>query len=216
MHVLVVHSDPRFYREVQALLADEEASGAYQSSLTGIRSQLDAQYPDLIVLEQKCLAGDGNQFGSAFSHRGQRLPLVFLTTANGERICAGEERNRLASLLRHMHSQSERSRSGQVMQVGQLRIHAGRRRVAVHDRWVRLPPIQFGILQHLAANANELVPHRELMRVVWGVSATDEEARDLLKVHITQLRRKLGPEFRDYIQAVRGQGYVLVDPDADD
>lgn len=211
MHVLVVHPDPRFYRKLQSLLTDYEATGAYQPNLEGIQYQMEAHNPDLIVLGQGCLSNDTGLFAHDFPV-GQRLPLVFLTAASSERIGVGEERNRLAGLLGHLRDQGERTRSTQVMQVGQLRIHAGRMRVAVGERWIKLPPMQFRILQHLATNADELVTHRELMRAVWGYEATDEEARDLLKVHITQLRRNLGPEFRDYIQAVRGQGYVLVDP----
>lgn len=215
MHVLVVHSDPRFYREVQPLLADQEASGAYQPSLEGLGSQVEAHFPDLIVLEHRCLLKDENKLGEAFA-RSSRLPLIFLTRATSERIRAGEERNRLVAILGHLRNQSGRVRANQILQVGQLRIHAGRMRVAVGDRWVKLPPIQFRILHYLALHANQVIPHRELMHAVWGYSATDEEARDLLKVHITQVRRKLGAEFKHYIQAIRGQGYVLVDPDADE
>ncbi len=215
MHVLMVHSDPRFYREVRSLLDDCGATGAYQPSLDGISYQVEAQSPDLIILEQGCLAKDSNQLAGAF-RPGQRLPLIFLTSASGERICSGDERNRLAQLLGHLRVQQERSRQTQVLQIGQLRIHAGRMRVAINDRWVRLPPIQFRILQHLAANVNELVTHRELMSIVWGDGATNDKNPDLLKVHITQLRRRLGPDFRNYIQAVRGQGYVFVDPAEDE
>lgn len=215
MHVLMVHSDPRFYREARSLLDDCGATGAYQPSLDGISYQVEAQSPDLIVLEQSCLRKDGDQLAGAFCP-GQRLPVIFLTSANGERICAGDERNRLAQLLSHLRVQLERSRQTQIVQIGQLRIHGGRMRVAINDRWVRLPPIQFRILQHLASNANELVTHRELMSIVWGEGVTNDKTPDLLKVHITQLRRRLGPEFRNYIQAVRGQGYVFVDPDEDE
>ena len=192
MHVLVVHPDPRFYREVQPLLAAHEASGAYQSNLNDIRCQLEAHFPDLIVLEPGVLAVGEGSLGKAFGHK-LRLPVIFLTSARSEHIQSGQERERLTALLRHVRNQSEHPRLSQILQVGNLRIHPGRMRVALNDQWVRLPPIQFRILEHLATNANELVPHQELMRSVWGYTATNEEARDLLKVHITQLRRKLGP-----------------------
>lgn len=215
MHVLVVHSDPRFYREVKVLLAAEEASGAYQPALDGIRQQVEAHAPDLIILEQRCLSAGGQHLAGAFP-RSSRLPVIYLTSADCERLRSGEERTRVSGILAHLRSQSERARSQPVMQIGRLRVHPGRMRVALDDRWIRLPPIQFRIVSHLTANANEIVSHRDLMRSVWGFEASDEEARDLLKVHITQLRRKLGPEFKGYIQAVRGEGYVLVDPDVDD
>ena len=145
------------------------------------------------------------------------LPVIYLTAADCERMRTGEETHRLTDLLTHVRSQSERARTQQVTQIGRLRIHAGRMRVAMDDRWVRLPPIQFRILQHLAANTNEVVSHRELISVVWGVEAADDEGRrDVLKVHIRHLRRMLGTDYQGYIQTLRGQGYALIDPDADE
>lgn len=216
MHVLVVHSEPRFFREVKALLAQQEAEGAYLPSLSGLRLQLEAQFPDLIVLEQCCLAAGGEQFGVAFDHSA-RLPLVFLTSADSKRISQGEDRKRLVDLLIHLQSQSEHTRSTQLIQIGQMRIHAGRMRVTLGDGWIKLPPIQFRILRHLALNVNVVVSHHDLASAVWGAETADDETkRDLIKVHIVQLRRTLGPPFKNYIQAVRGQGYILVDPESEE
>jgi DNA-binding response OmpR family regulator len=216
MHVLVVHSEPRFFREVKMLLAQQEAEGAYLPNLSGLRLQMEAQFPDLIVLEQRCLALSGEQLGAAFN-LSRRLPIIFLTSADSQRISAGEERNRLAELLVHLQSRGERARSAQVIQVGQMRIHAGRMRVTLGESWIKLPPIQFRILRHLALNANVVVSHHDLASAVWSAGTADDETkRDLIKVHIVQLRRTLGPAFKNYIQAVRGQGYVLVDPEAEE
>lgn len=216
MHVLVVHSEPRFFREVKVLLAQLEAEGAYLPTMSDLRLQLEAQYPDLVILEQRCLANGARQMGEAFRDRA-RLPLIFLTAADSQRISAGEERHRLAELLVHLQSQGERTRSAQIIQVGQMRIHAGRMRVTLGDGWIKLPPIQFRILRHLALNANVVVSHHDLASAVWGAETADEETkRDLIKVHIVQLRRTLGPPFKNYIQAVRGQGYILVDPEMEE
>lgn len=217
MHVLVVHSQPRFFHEVKALLAQQEADVAYLPDLSNLHHwQLEAQFPDLIVLEQESLAAGGEPLSAAFS-RSTRLPLIFLTTADSKRIGGGEERQRLADLLAYLQSQSERVRATQVLQVGQLRIHAGRMRVTMGDGWVKLSPIQFRILHQLALHANVVVSHHDLASAVWGPeSADDETKRDLIKVHIVQLRRTLGAPFKNYIQAVRGQGYILVDPDSEE
>lgn len=216
MHVLVVHSEPRFFREVKVLLAQLEAEGAYLPNLSDLRLQLEAQYPDLVVLEQRCLASGARHLGEAFQDRA-RLPLIYLTAADSQRIGAGEERHRLAELLVHLQSQGERARSAQIIQVGQMRIHAGRMRVTLGDGWIKLPPIQFRIVRHLALNANVVVTHHDLASAVWGAETGDDETkRDLIKVHIVQLRRTLGPPFKNYIQAVRGQGYILVDPEAEE
>lgn len=217
MHVLVVHSEPRFFHEVKALLAQQGVALAYLPDLSNLHHwQLEAQFPDLIVLEQACLAAGGEQLGAAFS-RSPRLPLVFLTSADSQRISDGEERQRLADLLAYLLSQGEHVRAAQVIQVGPMRIHAGRMRVTMGDGWIKLPPIQFRILRQLALNANTVVSHHSLASAVWGPeSAEDETRRDLIKVHIVQLRRTLGAPFKSYIQAVRGQGYILVDPETEE
>jgi DNA-binding response OmpR family regulator len=216
MHVLVVHSEPRFFREVKVLLAQLEAEGAYLPNLSDLRLQLEAQYPDLVILEQRCLASGARQISEAFQYR-VRLPLIFLTAADSQRISVGEERHRLAELLVHLQSQGERARSAQIIQVGQMRIHTGRMRVTLGDGWIKLPPIQFRIVRHLALNVNVVVSHHDLASAVWGAETADDETkRDLIKVHIVQLRRTLGPPFKNYIQAVRGRGYILVDPEAEE
>lgn len=217
MHVLVVHSEPRFFHEVKALLAEQGAEVAYLPDLSNLHHwQLEAQFPDLIVLEQRCLAAGGEQLGAAFS-RSLRLPIIFLTSADSKRISAGEERQRLADLLAHLQSQGERVRAAQIIQVGQMRIHAGRMRVTMGEGWIKLPPIQFRILRQLALNANVVVSHHDLAGAVWGAEIADDETkRDLIKVHIVQLRRTLGLPFKNYIQAVRGQGYILVDPESEE
>jgi DNA-binding response OmpR family regulator len=218
MHVLVVHSDPRFYHELRGLLSSQEATGAYLPNLSELRAQIEAHFPELIVLEQRCLGEGGAQLGHAFATgRLQRLPIIYLTSADCERMRGGEELHRLTDLLAHVRSQTERARVQQVTQIGRLRIHSGRMRVALDNRWVRLPPTQFRILQHLAANPNVVISHRELISVVWGAEAVDDEARrDALKVHMRHLRRMLGPDTEGYIQTIRGQGYALIDPDADE
>jgi len=100
-------------------------------------------------------------------------------------------------------------------EVGELRIDTGRKRATVGDRWVALPPIQYRLLLALARRAGEVVTCQELLREVWGYEATEIEARELVKVHIRQIRRRLGldPERHHYIHSVRGFGYVLAPPE---
>jgi DNA-binding response OmpR family regulator len=50
------------------------------------------------------------------------------------------------------------------------------------------------------------------MKAGWGIDGETAEARELLKNHLRQIRRRLGPELLPYIQIVRGEGYVLVNP----
>jgi DNA-binding response OmpR family regulator len=71
------------------------------------------------------------------------------------------------------------------------------------------------LLKHLALNAGRVVEYQELLQEVWGYQGEDSEARELLKVHIRQIRRKLGWDAAkaEYLQAVRGFGYMLAEPE---
>ena len=103
-------------------------------------------------------------------------------------------------------------------QVGDLRVDTRKKRAGLGNQWVTLPPIQYRLLLTLAKQAGEVVEFQELMREVWGYKGEDSEARELLKVHVRQIRRRLGldPERSHYIRSVRGFGYMLVSPDEED
>ena len=104
-------------------------------------------------------------------------------------------------------------RVGEVIRVGDLVIDTAKKRVIFRQRQVTLPPIQFRLLTCLALNLGRVVGYRELFREVWGCDGEEDEARELLKVHIRQIRLKLGLEAQkaEYLQTVRGFGYMLVE-----
>lgn len=83
--------------------------------------------------------------------------------------------------------------------------------VAVDDRPVTLTPTEFRIMAYLARRPGRVVSHAELFREVHGYDASDQEAKDILKVHIWRLRNKLTQAGADgdLIVNVRGFGYLL-------
>ena len=75
---------------------------------------------------------------------------------------------------------------------GNLSVDFAKRLVNVGGRHVKLTPVEFQILTYLVKSAGRVVPHRELLRAVWG--PTHLRTTNHLKVHIQHLRRKLGDE----------------------
>jgi DNA-binding response OmpR family regulator len=62
----------------------------------------------------------------------------------------------------------------------------------------------------LAQHEGKVVGYQQLLREVWGYDGSQSEAQDLLKAHVRLLRMKLGFNAQgDYIQSVRGHGYML-------
>lgn len=66
------------------------------------------------------------------------------------------------------------------------------RRVRNHGREFRLTPKEYDLLRYLAANANQVIPHRKLLQTVWGPEYGDEV--EYLRVFVNQLRKKIEPE----------------------
>ena len=96
-------------------------------------------------------------------------------------------------------------------QAGPLAIHFGDHRVTVDGEPVKLTPVEYKLLYHLARNAGRLMPHQALLVTIWGadyIATTDH-----LKVFVSRLRRKLAAEGGpSYIETERGLGYRFVRP----
>ncbi len=94
---------------------------------------------------------------------------------------------------------------------GPLAIHFQDRRVTVDGAPVRLTPVEYKLLYHLARNAGRVLPHQALLDRVWGADYL--ASTEYLKVFVSRLRAKLerpgGPK---YIQTERGLGYRFVKP----
>lgn len=97
------------------------------------------------------------------------------------------------------------------MKLGPLTIFPGRYQIAVGDRPIDLTPTEFDLLLYLAAHRGRVVPCHELVREVRGYVVEEREAREVIRPHISNLRRKLkaAGQTPDLIVNVRGIGYRL-------
>jgi DNA-binding response OmpR family regulator len=94
---------------------------------------------------------------------------------------------------------------------GDLAINFQARQVTLQGEPVKLTPVEYKLLFHLARNAGRLLPHQALLDRVWG--ADDGATTHHLKVFISRLRGKLEPAGGPrYIETERGLGYRFVRP----
>lgn len=97
------------------------------------------------------------------------------------------------------------------MELGMLTVFPGRYQIAVDDKPIDLTPTEFDLLLYLAAHQGRVVSCHELVREVRGYTVGETEAREVIRPHVSNLRRKLkkaGLE-QDLIVNVRGIGYRL-------
>jgi two-component system alkaline phosphatase synthesis response regulator PhoP len=100
---------------------------------------------------------------------------------------------------------------GNTMQLGPLTVYPGRYQISVDDQPIDLTPTEFDLLLYLAAHRGRVVPCSELVREVRGYTVEEAEAREVIRPHVSNLRRKLksAGQHADLIVNVRGIGYRL-------
>lgn len=97
------------------------------------------------------------------------------------------------------------------MTLGPLTIYPGRYQIAVDNQPIDLTPTEFDLLLYLAAHRGRVVSCHELVREVRGYTVDEAEAREVIRPHVSNLRRKLkqAGQDADLIVNVRGIGYRL-------
>lgn len=99
------------------------------------------------------------------------------------------------------------------MTLGPLTIFPGRYQIAIGEQPIDLTPTEFDLLLYLAVHRGRVVPCHELVREVRGYSIDEPEAREVIRPHISNLRRKLknAGQDPDLVVNIRGIGYRLAD-----
>lgn len=92
------------------------------------------------------------------------------------------------------------------MQVGQLLIDTRSRTVSRAGTEISLTPREYALLELLALNRGSIVTRTQIYEHLF--EEQEESFSNLVDVHVSNLRRKLGG---DFITTRRGQGYLLHD-----
>jgi len=99
---------------------------------------------------------------------------------------------------------------GNAISLGSLSVLPGKYQIESDAGSVGLTPTEFDLLLFLAAHRSRVVSCHELVREVRGYHAEEAEAREVIRPHVSNLRRKLKRLGDiDLIVNVRGIGYRL-------
>ena len=221
--VLLIDDDMAMVKELQPVFVRE----GYQMEhalpgLDAIRKML-ADEPDLVILGINM-----RETGWQFCHRLltflDRPLLLLLSTANKLDRVKGLELGaddcmikpvltveviaRARALLRRSESLAARSKRSHFVD-GDLVVDLTRRQVWLDGQPVALTPTEFRFLCCFIQHAGEILSHERLTMQVWGPNYTD--ARNSIKQHVHQLRRKLepNPSHPQRILTRRGEGYLF-------
>ncbi len=223
--ILVVEPDDEVADKMIRILQREGFEGSVSSDVDQALSQVDRNSPDAIVLS----LGPGGAWGEELcreirqrsiapilvvGERRQEVPLARTLNAGADAhllrpFTEQAFLTELYGLLRRV-GLARAGHAGQ-FDIGTVAINVFRREVKVHGRPVELTPTEFEILRCLLNNAGRALTYRSLVRQVLGNDRTSARARNLLKVHIHNLRSKIEPvpDSPEHLLNVRGFGYLF-------
>ncbi len=108
----------------------------------------------------------------------------------------------------------ESENDNRFLRVGDLLIDLRKHIVTMRGEPVSLTPTEFSVLASLAESAGTVLRCEELVSRAQGYNCPEQEARTIIKTHISHLRQKLeqDPSRPCHILNVRGVGYMLALP----
>jgi len=121
---------------------------------------------------------------------------------------------RIRAVLRRRPADTARAASGEVLEVGDVRLDPERHEVEIRGEQVKLPLKEFELLEVLLVNAGRVLPRDTLIDRVWGTDYVGDTKT--LDVHVKRLRAKVEPDpaLPTRIVTIRGLGYKYDTPRA--
>jgi len=228
--ILAVDDEPRVLKLLKANL---ESSGyAVLTAADGEEAlqTFERELPDLVLLDLMLPRMDGYAVCRRIREF-SAVPVIMLTARSeqidkihGFEVGADDYLTKpfsISELLMRVQAVLRRSKwpeeivSRQSFKAGPIEIDFAQHLVTSAGTQVKLTPTEYRLLAYMASNANRVLPHRELLRAVWGPEYGEEA--EYLRVYMRYLRQKLEPEpsAPQYLLTQPGTGYMLQQPNED-
>lgn len=215
MRLLVVEDDPLLLHSIREGLREEHyAVDAAQDGISGLIMAQDLDF-DAIILDGMLPKLDGWEFLRRLRNS-KTTPVLMLTARDAvpDRIRgldAGaddyltkpfdfdELLARLRALIRR-----DRGRGSNQLEIAGATIDLARKSLTRDGKSIALTPREYALLEYLALHRGVVISRSELYQHLFDED--DDSLSNLLDVHVSNLRKKLGAAF---ISTRRGHGYSI-------
>jgi DNA-binding response OmpR family regulator len=174
---------------------------------------------DLILLDLGLPGRDGIEVVSALRRKGVHTPVLILTARDGvtnrvRGLSAGADDYlakpfAFSELLARINAILRRGRvlATGPLSVGPLRLDPATRQVSCVGNEITLTAKEFELVEYLARASGQVVSRDALARDVWKETARSTTLDNVIDVHISRVRRKLGSPV--LLHTIRGVGFTL-------
>jgi two-component system KDP operon response regulator KdpE len=200
---ILVEDEAQIRRFVRTALEAEGWSVHEAGTMKEGLIEAGTRMPDLIVLDLGLPDGDGRDFIRDL-RTWSAVPIIVLSARADEKdkveaLDAGADDYLtkpfgVGELLARVRAARRRRNAppgepGGSLRFGDIEIDAMARVVRRRGEVVLLTPVEFRLLQLLAANTGRVLTHRHILREVWGPSHVEDP--HYVRVYMGHLRRKL-------------------------
>jgi two-component system KDP operon response regulator KdpE len=199
--VLVVDDDPQVAKLVADILVGHGYDVWTASEAESAMASIAARHPALVIIDLEMPGTDGIELCRRVRET-SHVPIIVVSgnrdfRSEVEALDSGADDYlvrplvtdtllaRVRVALRRRTDMPETAALG----VGEFHIDFEDRRVRVSGQAVRLTPKEFDLFVYMARHPNRVLPHRTLLRGVWGEASEDQP--EYLRVFMGQLRKKL-------------------------
>ncbi len=219
--ILIVDDDPKLLKMLQRTLAYEGFRVLSATNGTEALGQIQAQRPDVVVLDWLMPGLDGIGVVERLRDAGDKTLILMLTARDAvenrvEGLETGADDYLVkpfapAELLARIHALLRRPSAAvkdERLAYADLSLNPGTRETRRGDRAFSLTAKEYDLLSMLLRHPRQVLSREQILVDVWGYDFGGED--NVLEVYIGYLRKKTeaGGEPR-LIQTVRGVGYVL-------
>jgi DNA-binding response OmpR family regulator len=223
--ILVVDDDPDILALLTFLVGRTGVAPLAARDATEAMTLFEAESPDVAIVDVLLGAFSGFDLVAQLCARSD-MPIVVLSACSSEEdkvrgLEAGADDYlskpfshrelvaRIRAQLRRVRAANHLSEDRVLLRVGPLTLNAAEHVADKEGRSLRLTATEFRLLHCLMDRASTVVPTKSLLREVWGYE--DAAARDVLRVTLYRLRRKLedDPRAPQLLRTVPGVGVML-------
>lgn len=224
MRILVVEDEYRMASYVsQALVEESYAVDMAHDGRRGLEMAQTYDY-DAIVLDIMLPGIDGLTLCRRLREAGKQTPVLILSARDmvDDRVlgldAGGDDYlvkpfaiEELTARLRALVRRTQRTGTP-LLSVGTLQLDPSTRTVRRSGSLVSLTPKEYALLEYLMRRPGLVLTRTMIAEHVWDFAF--DRSSNVVDVYVKHLRDKVDEDGRpSYIQAVRGVGYVLRDPD---
>ena len=223
-HVLVVEDNQDMRLSLDSFLSE---NGFKVKSVASAEDAIDEVYEhtyDLVLIDINLPGKSGFDLIEHIREEGHKMPLIAMTARDGiQDKIAGFElgltdyivkpfslREVNARIKAHLRDSDKAKGNQELIRTDNFEVNRKNLGLKKNGKKIPVTQLEFRIMEILVENNHSLVQLDDLINHAWGEQ--DDIINPPVRIHIGNLRKKIGDDNFQIIKTVPGAGYIFNDP----